>query len=189
MGLLDQLLGGGDRRGDYEDFVSRYEQGVPHEGYDDDEVHQRYSEVTGELDEDSYREAARDSLSRLGPEDRTRFGQDLYEQARSRGLDVDYDGSDDPDALARLTGSVQRQDPGVLGALLGGGGGLGGGGLGGGGLGGAGGGLGGLGALAGVLGGGGGAMGGLAGGGGGNPVARAALAGIAAMAARRFLSR
>ena len=33
MGILDELLGGGQRQKEYSDFVDRYEQGKPSEGY------------------------------------------------------------------------------------------------------------------------------------------------------------
>ena len=190
MGLLDELLGGGDRRSSYEDFAARYDQGHPHEGYDD-EVAQRYGQVAGEVDDDTYYQSARDSYGRLDPEERARFGSELYEQARSQGVEADYDGSTDPDSLARLTSSVRRQNPSLLESLLGGGG------MGGGGMGALGGGMGGLGAVLGGLagsGGMGGPMGGGLGGpmggggmGGGNPVAKAVLAGITALAARRMM--
>jgi hypothetical protein len=39
MGILDELLGGGQRQKEYRDFVDRYEQGHPSEGYSD----QRFS--------------------------------------------------------------------------------------------------------------------------------------------------
>jgi len=38
MGILDQLLGGGQLRQGFEDFVNRYEQGHPAEGHSDQEV-------------------------------------------------------------------------------------------------------------------------------------------------------
>jgi hypothetical protein len=38
MGILDELLGGGQRQKEYRDFVDRYEQGDPSEGYSDQEV-------------------------------------------------------------------------------------------------------------------------------------------------------
>jgi len=45
MGILDELLGGGQRQKDYRDFVDRYEQGSPSEGYSDQEVLKRYGDV------------------------------------------------------------------------------------------------------------------------------------------------
>jgi hypothetical protein len=44
MGLLDELLGGGQLQKEYKDFVNRYEQGDPSEGYSDQEVLKRYGE-------------------------------------------------------------------------------------------------------------------------------------------------
>ena len=41
MGILDELLGGGQRQKEYRDFVNRYEQGHPSEGYYDQEVLKR----------------------------------------------------------------------------------------------------------------------------------------------------
>jgi len=45
MGILEDLFGGGQRQQDYADFVNRYEQGHPAEGYSDAEVVDRYREV------------------------------------------------------------------------------------------------------------------------------------------------
>ena len=41
MGILDELLGGGQRQKEYKDFLDRYEQGNPSEGYSDQEVLER----------------------------------------------------------------------------------------------------------------------------------------------------
>src|SRR6516164_6555406 len=46
MGILDDLLAGGQRQDEYRDFVNRYEQGAPSEGYSDQEVLKRYGEVS-----------------------------------------------------------------------------------------------------------------------------------------------
>ena len=46
MGILDELLGGTQRQKEYRDFVDRYEQGSPSEGYSDQEVLKRYGEVS-----------------------------------------------------------------------------------------------------------------------------------------------
>ena len=192
MGLLDQLMGGGQDRDRYNDFANRYDQGSAHEGYDDDEVAKHYGQLDSEIDNDTYQSSARDAFSRMQPEERAQFGEQLRGAARNGGhndLDEQYGQyGDDPDSLARYTGQIRERDPGLLGGLLGGGGG--GGGLGSM-LGGGGGGAGPLGALLGGGGGGGGGLGGMlgGGGGGGNPIARAALAGITAMAARKMMSR
>ncbi len=175
MGLLDQLMGGAaggnDRRGDYQDYADRYDSGQPHEGYDDHEVSRRYAEVSGEVDEDTYRDSARQSFERMEPDQRRQFGRQLHEHARGQGHDTGHDGQDeqgyeDPRRLADMTTRVHQQSPGLLGELLGSGATTGAGG----------------GALAGLLGGGGGQA-------GGNPLAKAAMAGIAAYAAKQVMNR
>ena len=45
MGLLDSLLGNPQQQQDYQNYISRYQQGEPHEGYSDQEVLQRYQQV------------------------------------------------------------------------------------------------------------------------------------------------
>ena len=177
MGLLDELVGGGADRDRYDRFARRYDEGRPHEGYDDDEVAGHYGQLQGHLDDDTYEASARDAYARMDPHERAEFKRQLHGEARRRGhTDLDGDGyPDDPESLARYTNQVRRRDPDLLGALLGGGGGMGGGGMGGGGA---------LGAALGAVAGGGGGRGG-----GGNPLARAAVAGITAMAARKLMSR
>ena len=58
MGILDELLGGGQRQKEYRDFVDRYEQGDPSEGYSDQEVLKRYGEVSHAVPPDQYAQAA-----------------------------------------------------------------------------------------------------------------------------------
>ena len=69
MGILDELLAGGKRQNEYKDFVSRYEQGAPSEGYSDQEVLKRYSEVAHAVAPDHYAQAAEEALSKLSPQD------------------------------------------------------------------------------------------------------------------------
>jgi hypothetical protein len=52
MGLLDSLLANPSQQQDYQDFVGRYQQGQPHEGYTDQEVVQRYQQVAPNLSAD-----------------------------------------------------------------------------------------------------------------------------------------
>jgi len=69
MGILDELLAGGQRQKEYSDFVDRYEQGRPSEGYSDQEVLKRYGEVSHAVPSDQYAQAAQEALSKLSPED------------------------------------------------------------------------------------------------------------------------
>ena len=190
MGLLDELMGGGEQQQSFREFADRYSQGAPYDGISDDEAVSRYGQVAGEVDPDTYRDSARDALANMAPDEREQYAQQLGTAADQQGIGHGWDGrSTDPDALAAMTSSVHQQNPDLLSGLLGAGtGGAAGLGslLGGGGDGGLGGLLGGSGAAAGGLG---GLLGGAQGGGqgGGNPVMKAALAGIAAMAARRMM--
>jgi hypothetical protein len=73
MGILDELLAGGQRQKEYSDFVDRYEQGEPSQGYSDQEVLKRYGEVSHAVAPDQYAQAAQEALSKLSPEERAVF--------------------------------------------------------------------------------------------------------------------
>ncbi len=159
LDMLGQLLGGGQRREEYQDFVNRYDTGAPWDGISDQEARSRYQQVAPQLSPQMYQESAQEAFSRLTPQQRLQLGQHLQQQTRQQGYnipDLNRDGIDDrlqdPAYLARATGQLQQQQPGILGDLLGGGG-----------------------------------------GGGGqsmlqSPIAKAALAGIAAMAVKKMMS-
>jgi hypothetical protein len=155
--------GGQEQRRDYQDFVGRYEQGAPWEGISDREASQRYDQVASRLSPQEYQESAQEAFARLTPQQRQQFGQYLQQQARQQGVDVpdlNRDGIDD-----------RMQDPAYLAQVTGR-----------------------LqqqqpGLVGQLLGAGGGAG---AGGGGvgqvlANPLAKAALAGIAAIAVKRMM--
>ena len=85
MDLFEVLLGGGKKRQEYEDFTRRYEQGPPWEGYSDQEVLDRYGEVAHKLPAQDYEAAVRDALSRLSPEEQAALLQSIQERTRGRG--------------------------------------------------------------------------------------------------------
>lgn len=157
MGLLD-LLGGGDNdRSDMEDFANRYDRGRPHEGYDDDEVHRRYDRVRRNVSPEEYETSAREAFSRMSPQERRQAARLLKDRAREQNYQLGGGYDNDDDDDSRY-----ERDPGALAGMFG--------------------------SvnrrdpdrLGGLLGGGGG-------GGGMNPLAKAALAGVAAMAVRQAL--
>ena len=161
MGFLDDLLQGGKRQQDYSDFVSRYDQGHPSEGYSDQEVVQRYREVAHEVPPDQYAQAAQDALARMSPEERAAFATMLQQRAQARGVPLPNRIASDPHDLGQVLSNL-HQTPGRLSGLLGAGGGdasepqsAGSG-------------------MASML---------------GSPLAKAALAGIAAMVVRKAMSR
>jgi hypothetical protein len=158
MDMLGQLLGGGSRQ-DADDFVRRYDQGAPWDGIGDDEAVERYRQVAPHLPPDQYEESATEAYARLDPDQRRQLGRRLRQGSQERGFALDdlFGGDDDsayedPRRLARASGRLEQQQPGILGQLLGGGSG-------------------------------GGSGGGLL----GSPIGKAALAGVAAMAMKRFM--
>ena len=133
MNILQQLLGGGEQRQQYQDFTQRYDQGAPWDGISHQEAMERYQQVAPNLPPDMYQESAQEAFSRLTPQQRMQFGQYLQQQARQQNVqvaDFNRDGVDDrfqdPGYLAQVTGRMDQQQPGLLGQLLGGGGGAGG---------------------------------------------------------------
>ncbi|MET0773814.1 MAG: hypothetical protein ABWZ82_12070 [Candidatus Limnocylindrales bacterium] len=165
MDLLQNLLGGDERQG-LEDFAGRYEKAPPWDGVSDQEAVDRYRQVARVLPPRDYEEAARQAFERLTPEQRLEFGRYIQQRAHQQGItDFDGDGVDDrfqdPAQLARMTARAEQKQPGILEQLIGA--------VGGGGFGGP----------------------GQATGGGllSSPIAKAAMAGIAAMALRKVMGR
>jgi hypothetical protein len=173
MDLLQNILGGGQQRQQFQDFANRYEQGAPFDGISEQEALQHYQQVTPHLPPQMWQESAQESFSRLTPQQRMELGRYLQQGAQQRGVnfpDMNHDGIDDrmqdPRYLAQMAGQVRQQQPGLFSQLLGGA--MGGGQMGGGQMGG-----GQMGDIGQML---------------NNPIAKAALAGIAATAAKRMLS-
>ncbi len=155
MSFLENLMGGGQQRQEFQDFAGRYDQGHPAEGYDDNEVVNRYQQVSQQLSPQDYQQASQQSFERMSPQERMQFGQHMQQQAQQQGYQDPAWGENDnqyqdPGYLSQVTGRMHQQQPGMLGQLLGGGGGGGGGML-------------------------------------GNPLAKAALAGVAAMGVRMLM--
>jgi hypothetical protein len=119
MGILDELLGGGQRQRDFKDFVNRYEQGHPSEGYSDQEVVDRYREVAHAVPPDQYAQAAQEALARLSPEERAAFVKMLQERAQTRGTALPTQLGADPKDLGNVLTDL-HQTPGRLRDLLGG---------------------------------------------------------------------
>ena len=161
MDLLEMLMGNSETRTGFEDFLNRFEEGPPSEGYADQEVLDRYGDVAHKVPPSEYQQAARDAFTRLSPADREELGQLLSGQARGKRLDLPgltpkpSQGFGDLDWLANITSQLHQQ-PGLLRDILGG--------------------------LTGS------SQSGSAGSIFSNPIAKAALAGIAAMLVKRVLA-
>lgn len=123
MGLLEILLGDGREREGYEDFVRRFDEGPPWEGYGDDEVMTRYGQVSHEVPPADYERAVREALSRLTPRQQAELGRYLQARAGERG-ESEAPGPEPPaDALDGLARSVRElhERPGHLREVLAGG--------------------------------------------------------------------
>ncbi len=183
---MDSLLSGlfGDKdddtqsRSKAQDFINRYDQGAPSEGISDEEALQNYQSVAERLSPQELEDSAAEAYERMSPDERREMAQFLNDRSNVQFDQV----PNDPRGLARMTSQVQTQQPdgiaGLLGGMMGGGNGGGAGGM-----------------LSGLMGGnddrdrqqqGGGGSGGM-----GdmlnNPIARAALGGIAAVAMRKMI--
>src|SRR6476661_742474 len=120
MGILDELLGGGQRQKEYRDFVNRYEQGNPSEGYSHQEVLKRYGDVSHAVPPDQYAQAAQEALGKLSPEERAEFLKMLQERAAARGVKLPGKVASDPKDLGQVLTDLHEK-PGQLRDILGGG--------------------------------------------------------------------
>ena len=119
MGILDELLGG-QRQKEYKDFVNHYEQGAPSEGYSDQEVLKRYGEVAHAVPRDQYAQAAQEALAKLSPEQRAAFVKMLQEQAAARGVTLPQQVVPEPKELGKVVTDL-HETPGQLRDILSGG--------------------------------------------------------------------
>ena len=125
MNLLEMLLENSQKREGFEDFLNRFEEGPPSEGYEDREVLDRYGEVSHKVSPSDYQQAARDAFGHLSQADREEFGRMLAGQAQDRRLNIpgltpdQGRGYGDLNWLSNITGQLHQQ-PGLLRDLLGG---------------------------------------------------------------------
>lgn len=125
--MLSGLFGGNDddddnrRRTQASDFVNRYETGLPHEGYSDEEAYHNYRQVAGRLSPQDYEEAAGATFGRLSKEERRELRREMKQRSGGR-FAID---SDDPHEMARAAAQYRQQDQdgGGLAGLFGMGGG------------------------------------------------------------------
>ena len=119
MGILDELLAGGQRQQEYSNFLDRYEQGHPSQGYSDQEVLTRYGEVSHAVSPDQYAQAAQEALSKLSPEERAAFVKMLQDRAATRGVSLPEKVPPEPKELGEVLTDLHRK-PGQLRDMLGG---------------------------------------------------------------------
>jgi hypothetical protein len=130
--LLKNLLGGGSQQQELRDFVQRYQQGHPAEGYSDQEVLNRYQQVAPQLPADAYQQSAEQAFARLSPQERQEFAEWMQQRTQQQQIPAPQfqqppeQFAQNPGALAEATAQLQKQQPGFLDQLMGGLGGLGG---------------------------------------------------------------
>ena len=117
MGILDDLLGNEQLQKQFKDFVKRYEQGNPAEGYSDQEVLERYGEVAHAMPPEEYARAAQEALSKLSPEERVEFLEMLQERAAARGVKLPGKVASDPKDLGNVLTDLHEK-PGRLRDIL-----------------------------------------------------------------------
>ncbi|MBR0693433.1 hypothetical protein [Bradyrhizobium lablabi] len=117
MGILDELMGGGQRQKEYRDFIDRYEQGDPSEGYSDQEVLNRYGDVSHAVPPDQYAEAAIEALGKLSPEERAAFVKMLQQRAAARGVALPGQVAPEPKELGGVLTDLHGK-PGQLRDIL-----------------------------------------------------------------------
>ena len=117
MKIIDEMLGRGPLQDMFRDFVKRYENGHPAEGYSDEEVVERYREVAHAVPPDEYAQAAQEALAKLSPEERAEFVAMLQERARTRGVPLPPQVGTDPSDLGKVVTDL-HQKPGQLRDIL-----------------------------------------------------------------------
>src|SRR5262249_53986818 len=93
----------------------------PSEGYSDQEVLERYGEVSHAVSPDQYAQAAQEALSKLSPEERAAFVKMLQDRAAARGLTLPRNLAPGPKGLGQGRTDPQEK-PAQLRDMPGGGG-------------------------------------------------------------------
>src|SRR5215472_1640605 len=96
-----------------------YEQGHPSQGYSDQEVLERYGEVSHAVQPDQYAQAAQEALSKLSPEERAIFVKMLQDRAAARGVTLPQNVAPEPKELGQVLTDLHKK-PGQLRDVLGG---------------------------------------------------------------------
>jgi hypothetical protein len=112
VNLLEGLLGGGQQRQNAENFANRYANGSPYEGYTGQEAAGYYQQIAPQMPQDQYLAAAEQAAARMSPEERMQFGQYLEQQAAQQGLSF-------PPGMQMGMGGQQYQNPGALAQMMG----------------------------------------------------------------------
>lgn len=111
---MNDLFGG--QGGGLQQIIGAFEQGQ-HQQVNDTQVQQTYSQTAAQLPQDQYLQAAEAAFSRLSPEQRQQFAQQLETQAQQHGVSVPMPsptGSTDATGLANAVTAIHQQQPNLL---------------------------------------------------------------------------
>ena len=108
MSFLESVLGGGQQRQEFQDFTQRYDQGPPWQGISDQEAYNRFQQVAPQLPPQTYQQSAQQAFERLSPQQRMQLGQYLQQQAQQQNVVFPHQG-----------GTEAFQDPGYLAQVTG----------------------------------------------------------------------
>lgn len=124
--MVDQLLGGlfgtqdqddePTRRKRAHDFVDRHERGA-HDQMSDAEVLQNYRAATAKLSPEEYRQVTSDALRQLSPEQRRELKRYMRQQGRGRVDLPDNDDDDSPEVIAQAAQQAEQEHQGAGGLL------------------------------------------------------------------------
>ncbi|HEY5628840.1 MAG TPA: hypothetical protein VIR16_04955 [Candidatus Limnocylindrales bacterium] len=116
MDNLSNILGG-QAGGAVQQLVSAFEQGN-HQQVPDAQVQQTYGQTAAQLPQDQYLEAAREAFTRLTPQQRQQFAQELQTQAQQQGVSLPMPSQStstaDASGLANAVTAVHGQQPNLL---------------------------------------------------------------------------
>lgn len=131
MGLLDGLLGDPQAQAQHQDFADRFDQ-QGEAGISNEEALQQHDRVAQHATPQEYQNAALAAFQRMTPQQRKQFRQEINHRMGQRNPGQHSQQrhpqgqGHEPGELAQLIGGMHSQNPGMLGSLMGGGGGLGG---------------------------------------------------------------
>lgn len=123
--MVDQLLSGlfgatdqddaQTRQQKARDFVDRFERGA-HDQMSDAEVLQNYRAATAKLSPDEYRQVTAEALRKMDPQQRRELKRYMRQQARGR-VDLPDDDDDSPEVIAQAAQKAEQEHQGAGGLL------------------------------------------------------------------------
>lgn len=120
--LLSGLLGSNAQEQEQsKQFVQRYQQGPPWDGISGQETQQHYKRVAGQVPPDVYRKAAEQAFSKLSPQQRQQYIQEVkrHAQGRSAPRVQNWNEQDNnPGQMADMMTHIQHDQPDVANQLV-----------------------------------------------------------------------